>query len=553
MKTTIDFITARTGSARRDLTLLFLLFGAAFFQFLGRFPLIEPDEGRYSEIPREMLERGDFITPLLNYVKYFEKPPLHYWLNAISFTLFGQNEFAARFAAALCGLLCVLFTYWLGRRLFERRVGLLAAIILGTSGGFLVQARINITDMTLTFCITLCLGAFLLGIRDEGPRKGMYYYLGYAGAALAVLAKGLIGILFPGAIIFLFLLVRKRWRLLGEMRLASGTILFLLIALPWFVLVSRQNPEFARFFFIHEHFERFLTKVHQRYQPLWFFFPVLLGTMLPWSFFIPEALRRAWKERRGEHGDTLAYLAIWALFIFLFFSKSNSKLVPYILPIFPPLALLIGWRCHVALEVGLGALRGYVAALVALLAVAGIGLPLYPLLVAKNDLGAAGGVVLGAIFLIEVAGASVAHLRKSTPGLLVTLALCSLCFAVAGPYFVYARIAERRTNKPLALMIREQAPPEALVATFGYEQTVPFYAKRRVIVVGSMGELEFGSKQGDQAAWFIDLPAFQRLWDGDRQVFTVMRREELARFAPSVRTQVRVVGETPRRVLASNR
>src|SRR5512138_47003 len=279
MNAIISFITDRTASARRDLTALALVFGAAFFQFLGHFPLIEPDEGRYSEIPREMLERGDFITPLLNHVKYFEKPPLHYWLNAISFTLFGQNEFAARFAGTLAGLLTVLFTYWLGRQLFERRVGLLAAIILGSSSGFLVQARINITDMTLTFCMTLCLGSFLLGIRDKGPAKGPYYYLGYAGAALAVLAKGLIGIVFPGGIIFLFLLFRKRWRQLGEMRLVSGTLLFLLIAAPWFVLVSLRNPEFARFFFIHEHFERFLTKVHRRYQPVWFFVPVLLVGM----------------------------------------------------------------------------------------------------------------------------------------------------------------------------------------------------------------------------------------------------------------------------------
>ena len=203
------FLADRNGKPRFDLALLLIVLSVPFFLLLGRLPLIEPDEGRYAEIPREMLLHGDFITPCLNYVKYFEKPPLHYWLNALSFSIFGQNEFAARFAGTLAGLLTVLFTYWLGRQLFERRVGLLAALIVGTSGGFLVQSRINITDMTLTFCLTLCLGSFLLGIRDEGPRKGLYYYLGYAGAALAVLAKGLIGIVFPGGIIFLFLLGRE--------------------------------------------------------------------------------------------------------------------------------------------------------------------------------------------------------------------------------------------------------------------------------------------------------------------------------------------------------
>ncbi len=547
------FITDRVGSAKRDLTLLAISFGVVFFQLLGRCPLIEPDEGRYSEIPREMLERSDFVTPLLNYVKYFEKPPLHYWLNALSFSIFGQNEFAARFAGTLAGLLTVLFTYWLGRQLFERRVGLLAALIVGTSGGFLVQSRINITDMTLTFCLTLCLGSFLLGIRDEGPRKGLYYYLGYAGAALAVLAKGLIGIVFPGGIIFLFLLLRKRWRLLAEMRLFSGTILFLVVAAPWFILVSLKNPEFARFFFIHEHFERFLTKVHRRYQPVWFFLPVLLGTMLPWSFFIPEALRRAWQERKGSHGDTLAFLAIWALLIFAFFSKSNSKLVPYILPIFPPLALLIAWRWQQAVEEGFGSLKTYAVVLGVILLILGIGFPIYPLVAAKNDLGMAGGIIGGSIFLVETAGL-VAALRQRNPlRLFLVLTVCSCLFAVVAPHFVYSQIAARRTVKPLALKVAELAGPDDIVASFGYDQGLPFYAKRRTIVVGGMGELEFGSQQGDQSAWFIDQPAFQRLWDGERRVFALMNRGEKEKLTTAVKTPVRVIEESPRRVLVTNR
>ena len=130
MKFFYDFLSRKEGSYGKDLSLLFLMFGVAFFQFLGTIPLIDPDEGRYAEIPREMLERGDFITPFLNYVKYFEKPPLHYWLNALSFSLFGENEFAARFPGALMGLMTVLLTYHVGRKLFGRREGLLAALIL---------------------------------------------------------------------------------------------------------------------------------------------------------------------------------------------------------------------------------------------------------------------------------------------------------------------------------------------------------------------------------------------------------------------------------------
>src|SRR5665647_433260 len=350
MQHIVTFFTARFNSARQDLVFLTMVFGTAFFQFLGKFPLMEPDEGRYSEIPREMLESGDFVTPMLNYVKYFEKPPLHYWLNALSISIFGENEFATRFPGALSGLLTVLFTYHVGRKLFGRRAGLMAALILGSSTGFLVQGRMNLTDMTLTFCMTVSIGCFLLASRPDERNKNCYYYMFYLFAALAVLAKGLIGLVLPGGIIVLYMFSCRRWSLLKEMKLLPGILLFLAVAAPWFVLVSLRNPEFAQFFFIHEHFQRFLSKVHGRYQPIWFFIPILLLTMLPWSFFVPQAVIRAWRERKEKGGDLLVYLILWACFIFLFFSKSNSKLIPYILPVFPPLALLVGLLFNRALD-----------------------------------------------------------------------------------------------------------------------------------------------------------------------------------------------------------
>src|SRR6185369_2306622 len=236
-------------------------------------------------------ERGDLITPTLNHVKYFEKPPLLYWINAASLKLFGQTELAARLPSALCGLLTVLATYIIARRLFERRTALISALILGTSAGFVLQSRIILTDMLLTFCLTAALGAFVVAAQREGRRsRALPWYLFYLFCALATLAKGLIGIVFPAGIIFFYLLLSRRWRLLTEMRLGTGLLLFLAVAAPWFVVVSLRNPEFAYFFFIHEHFERFTSTVHGRYQPFWFFVPVLLGTMLPWAFFIPGAL-----------------------------------------------------------------------------------------------------------------------------------------------------------------------------------------------------------------------------------------------------------------------
>ena len=288
----------------RDILLLMVVCAVPFLLLLGNLPLIDPDEGRYAEIPREMLERGDFITPTLNYVKYFEKPPLLYWLNAASLKLFGLNEFAARLPSAMSGLATVLVTYIIALRLFDRRTAIFAALFLATAAGFVLQSRIILTDMLLTFCLTSAMGAFIIAaVREEWRRGGeTTWHLFYLFSALAVLTKGLIGIVFPAGIIFFYMLITGEWRVLKRMRLVTGIILFLAVTAPWFAVVSLRNPEFAHFFFIHEHFERFTSTVHGRYQPFWFFVPVLAGTMLPWSFFIPGALGRAWRDRHHESG-----------------------------------------------------------------------------------------------------------------------------------------------------------------------------------------------------------------------------------------------------------
>lgn len=553
MRLIIEWLTGKDRPAWRDIPLLLVIFGFAFFQSLGRFPLIEPDEGRYAEIPREMLERCDFITPLLNYVNYFEKPPLHYWLTALSMTIFGRNEFAARFTGALMGLLAVILTYHVGRKLFGRREGLLAALILGTCNGFLVQARLNITDMTLTCTLSAALAFFIVAAREGEERKGLYYHASYICAALAVLAKGLIGIVFPGAVIFLYLLLARRWRLLREMRLATGIPLFLAVAAPWFVLVSLRNPRFAWFFFIHEHFERFTTTVHGRYQPFWFFVPVLIGTMLPWSLFVPAALRGTWRERQSAAGSSRLYLAIWAVFIFLFFSKSDSKLVPYILPVFPPLALLIGNALARAFDGEFRPVRLQAFMAGGILALLGAGLVFYPHLAPRPAFDSTGGAILGLLFLGEGIAALIAARKGSAVALLASLALFSYLLGVFAPPVILSDIAEKKSVKEFGLLVREKAGRDAVVVSFGVSQGLSFYAERRVVVVGDRNELDFGSRQGDQSPWFIDLPKFRELWDGEKPVFALLSEGELGALKGTVRTPIRVLGQTKRKVLITNR
>jgi 4-amino-4-deoxy-L-arabinose transferase-like glycosyltransferase len=392
-----------------------------------------------------------------------------------------------------------------------------------------------------------------MAARHGESRKGLYYHLFYIFTALAVLAKGLIGVVLPGAIIFLYLLLTRRWTLLKEMRILTGIPLFLLVCAPWFILVSMKNPEFARFFFIHEHFERFLTRVHGRYQPFWYFIPVLAGCMLPWSFFIPAAVKRVWKERRTEGWDSRLYLFLWAAVIFLFFSKSSSKLIPYILPVFPALSILMGSAFSAVFDGKFTPLKIQAYIIAGFLTILGAGLILYPHLAPKPAISAAGGAVMGAVFLCEGIFALRSTFKASAVSLFASLLIFSYTFGIVGPPLVLSRIAERKSLKELGRLAGEKAGSDAVLVSFGVEQGLPFYAKRRVIIVGNKGELTFGSRQGDQSAWFIDRPQFNRLWDSSTPVVALLREAELNEVRGSVKVPVRVVGKQGRKILIANR
>lgn len=558
----------------RDMLLIMIVLGIPFLQFLGSLPLIDPDEGRYAEIPREMLERWDFITPTLNYVHYFEKPPLLYWLNAASMKLFGLNEFAARLPSALSGLATVLATYVIARRLYDRRIALISALILATSAGFVLQSRIILTDMLLTFCLTAALGSFIVAASREKHRdSSLPWHLFYLFSGLAVLAKGLIGFVFPAGIIFFYMLLGHEWRTLKRMRLLSGMLLFLVVTSPWFVAVSLSNPEFARFFFIHEHFERFTSTVHGRSQPVWFFIPVLAGTMLPWSFFIPGALGRAWRNRHHE-GLPGLFLLIWSVLIFLFFSKSNSKLVPYLLPIFPPLAIMISERFCALLDgrgreiklaaimlgsilllLGCGAI-GYsnlsqVAAAITTL-IPSLAAPLKQFVTYAPAVSTASGLAIGALFLLQ--GAVLLFSAGKDPlRILIVLCLASFLLEILVPRLIMGNIANSESPRDLAMKVRELARPDSRIVTVGPMQAVSWYTGRRVLVTGNPDELTFGSKQGDQSAWFPDQEALLRLWSGPEHVLLILKKREFETLAPQLKPQAITVMESGRRMLISNR
>ena len=546
----------------RDSIVLLVLFGVLFLTGLGSAPLIDPDEGRYAEIPREMLVRGDFVTPTLNYVKYFEKPPLLYWVNAGSMAIFGQNEFAARLPSALSGLFTVLLTYLAGRRLFNRRIALIGALILGSCAAFLFQSRIILTDMLLTFCLSAALFSFLLAVRSSDRHRANLYRLFFICCGLAVLTKGLIGIVLPGGIIFWYLLLGRRWQILKEIPWFSGLLLFALVTVPWFILVSQANPEFPHFFFIREHFQRYTSTIHRRSQPFWFFLPILLLTMLPWSFFLPGSLGKAWQQRHSDRGTTL-FLLLWPLVIILFFSLSSSKLIPYILPTFAPLALLLAHRLTAHWHTRRPDYTAAQATLAFILLVTGTALALLPLLTWLPPILHASGQTGRDLAAMLTGPTPVLTLRQTLlPGsLLVIFGLLLLwsirtrssllligllcCFGILLDLLLpwgFSRYgAERLSSRSLAKAVIQHAGPDTLLAQSGPRQGMNFYTGKRLITVGDADELTFGSSQGNQSGWFLSREQFMELWRSNRQVMIVIPRHEASRYdaaqsGPSPRT-----------------
>jgi 4-amino-4-deoxy-L-arabinose transferase-like glycosyltransferase len=518
--------------------LLALVVGALNLFFLGRLPLANPDEGRYAEIPREMLARGDWVTPRLNETPYFEKPPLVYWTVGLARLLFGPGEFSVRLTPALFGLAGVLLTYAAARKLYGRSAGIAAAVVLGTSLLYFVLSRILLLDMAVSVLMSATLFCFILGVREPAGARRRWLFLGlYASAALATLAKGLIGFLIPGAVMFLWLLVFNQWRRLLPMHLLAGGLVFLAIAAPWHVLAAQRNPEWAQFYFVREHWERFTTTTHDRAEPVWFFIPVILAGLFPWVGFLGGAVREAvaggWARRR-ENADAW-FLVVWAVFVFLFFSKSQSKLIPYVLPVFPPLAVLIGaWLARRWQEGAAGRLRfglGGFAFFCGLIGVAAVVMVLKPGAI-RDPVQAAAlrpfGLALASVLLLGGVAAPWAARARGVLAGVGTMAATMVVFL--GVVLFAAPGFQRAGTKELALIARERiAATDRVYHYWAFFHDFVYYAERPVGLVSYIDELQLQFiSPAERAARFIDDAELRRRWAGPARLWLVVRKRDQA-------------------------
>jgi 4-amino-4-deoxy-L-arabinose transferase-like glycosyltransferase len=549
---------------RRDVVLLALLFGILLLWRLGSAPLLNPDEGRYAEVPREMVASGDWVTPRLDGVPYFEKPPLGYWVIAACETFLGSSEWSVRLCPAAFALGGILATYWAGRRLYGRNAGFWSAIILGSSLLYLGLGHIVSLDMPLSVLMSVTLFCFLLAVREPpGARRRWLFYGLYAASALATLTKGPEGFLVTGAVMFLWLVLFGQWGRLLPMHLAGGLVLFLAIAAPWYVLVAQRNPGWAHFFFIYEHWERFTDKGHGRVQPFWFFVAVLIPGLFPWTGFVWQAVRDAlaggWARRR-ENAEAW-FLVTWAAFVLFFFSVSQSKLIGYILPVFPPVAVLVGrWLARVMAEPDAFArmrpgLRVF-SFLCGLIAAAACVAVLRPGLIREPAQAAALAPYAFVIAAVLCVGGVRALIPRAGSGSAMgaVVAMTATLVFVVGILAFAMPIIDLRSTKTVALVERALVRPgDRVYAYHGFFHDFTYYSGDVVGLVHYRDELELQFLGQDELKRrFIDDDEFRREWAGPGRVIVVARIRDVGELFgdPDFRHYILATG--PHHYLFSN-
>lgn len=551
----------------------FLVLGVyvtAYILPLGVRPLFVPDETRYGEIPREMIATGNWVVPHLDGLRYFEKPVLGYWLHALSILLFGENRFAIRFPSALAVGLSALLIFLLVKRTLMKGVAAdsaetadyrinspQAAEIGGGPGaqawlaalGFLVCFEVavvgtfGVLDSLLAFFLTGTMAFFYLATEcPPGSGRGKVHLLA-AGAfcGLAFLTKGFLALAVPVLIVVPYLLWQRRQREI--LRLAWLPLLTaFVVVLPWSLMIQFRAPHFWHFFFWHEHVRRFLASNAQHKQSFWYYFLAAPALFLPWTGVVPVAapgLRETLKQR-GPVAALARYSFCWFIFPFLFFSASSGKLLTYILPCFPPFAILLALGFgrffrrgrSAAFQIGatvLTILFGLLLAALLFLQIFGVhGWHPYS---SSRWLAAAGG--LAALFFFSLLAVRLKNAWQKTSCLAVapTLFFFLLPFAVPGPTL------QAKAPGPLLMRHRSDITPKTLILS-GEEPVLAvcwFFHRDDVDLLVRAGELKYGLHYPDARGRLLDLAAARRLIEHNRgRVVLVARASHYRRWKPSL-------------------
>ena len=455
-----------------DALLLTGVCGFLFFYQLGIFGLVGADEPRYAQVAREMLARRDWVTPILGGKVWLEKPILYYWQAMLAYVVLGVRDYAARVPSAFDATLMVVASYMFLRRL-RRGSELDGALIIASLAGTIGFARAAATDMPLTSMLAISMMAWY-GWRESGQRR--YLAIFYIFVGLATLAKGPVAPFLAGAIILVFAAIVRDWRLPLRVLWWPGLLLFLAVTMPWYVAVQVRNPEFFRVFILEHNLARFSTDLYRHTQPFWYFIPVALLGLIPWTVLIFAALyentRVVWAERKygiKAEDEYNIFLLIWLFLPIVFFSISNSKLPGYILPALPAGALLLAEyvRRHLANDESLPAGLAGIHALV------GAGILVPALLVGyifgqDRSQSLRNGPALAVVWLLFAAGITFVLARRSGMRYLHVVTLVPVVLAVYSLLRIGGPVANvNLSQRPVASDLSQLADQSLPVAVLG--------------------------------------------------------------------------------------
>jgi 4-amino-4-deoxy-L-arabinose transferase-like glycosyltransferase len=578
--------------------ILLLLFLAALI-YIGNAPypgLLDDADASHATVSRAMLDRGDFVILYMNGIRYLVKAPLHYWAVALSYSLLGANEFSTRLPVALAMIGLTALTFVFARRYFGKRAGLYSGLAVCTSAGFFLFTRIMIPEAIYALEFTALFYLFLRGW--TGTLNPRLAYWGVAAlTALAMITRGLIGVVFPVAIIGLFILATRGWNRWRELRIFSSTLIFLAIAAPWHILASLRAKTFFWSYFINEHINRAVgTRYPPDYDavPLWLWLSAHLIWFFPWSVFLVGVFSeipkpRTWKALSAE-GQARLLLVLWTGFTLLFFSLTfGSRMEYYSFGAWPAIAILLGSGLARAEEAG----KRWVARMQALLAIVGA---------------AIAGVLVFMLWIsakVQVKGdistllqeqqndtyrVSMAHILDLTPQAFAllrvpsALAACAFLFGFGiawwlrrkqhavgatmttaismATFFFAANIAlgvfsPYLSTRALAMKIIPQLRAEDTIAIYDeYDasSSVAFYTHRQVLIWnGRRNNLAAGSYYPDAPHIFLTDAEFPALWSGSKRVFLFVpaeQREEAKKRLPTAGTYL--LAESGGKALYSN-
>ncbi len=556
--------------------------------------LLDDADTVHAEAAREMADSNNFVTLYANNIRYLEKAPLMYWSVALAYKIFGVNEFASRLPLALATLALILATFHIGGHLFNERVGFYAGLIIATCIGIYLFTRVMWPDVMLTLFLTLAFYCFLRALEDDTGKSRWAYGI-YIFGALAVLTKGLIGAAFPAIIIITYLAISRQFRRLLQLRLFTGTLLFLLIAAPWHLAAGLQNHTFFWFYFVNEHFLRYIGK---RYPadydtvPKSLFFSLHLAWLFPWSFFLPVAIRRFpyRLKQLGTEERTRLFLWVWLGMIILFFSFSTSQEY-YTMPSYPAFALLIAHALSES-EKQWPAQRKLFAASQIALAVSGVlvflsGITAYFLtrrFEAKSDISSTLGrnpeaYALSLGHILDLTPESLASLHAPILGTALAFGLGSLAalllrlkqqhlaanVALAlmmAMFFYCAQVAFKifepyLSSKDLAEAInRQYKDGEIIVLNGEYEggSSINFYTRRMVhILNGRTANLEQGSYYEDAPPIFLNDEELARKWKEPTRIYLFTDALQFEKVTNTLPASVYKFAESGGKLILTNR